>query len=357
MKVIHIVDEFSQSNHGILEAAVSTSNDLSNSGVTSEVWFPKTTSTHLFDFRGATPISLASTKLRDLGSKFCDSQKHFEKTIVISHGAWRYATRLAWQANRLGCKWIYTPHGMLEPWSMQQKWLQKKFYWHFFEHRFIRRANVIRATSVPEYKNLSSIFTTTQLLSNGIAVPGDRQHDLSQKKRVLFLGRLHHKKAPVELVEAWLASSLRHNQDFELIIIGNDDGELGKLKSLLDNTRANVQLRAPVYGDEKRKLFDSCSFFALPSHSEGFPVALLEAMAAGLVPLISDGCNLPDAFSEGVAIRLTPVPTDITKVLESVVLLSNQQIASMSDAAQKFVRERYSVESMASQQLKLIHSL
>ena len=339
LTVVHLIDEFSQSNHGVLEAAVATSKILSDLGVKSEVWFPRTSSDHSFDFRAATPITLATTKLSDAKKHIISSKHSLAKTVIVSHGAWRYPTRLAWQMHQLGCRWVYTPHGMLEPWSMREKWIRKKLYWRIFEHRFLKHADVIRATSVPEHKNLCSLFPSTQLISNGVSIPTDRVHNFTGKKRVLFLGRLHHKKAPVELVEAWLASSLCQNTDFELIVVGNVDGELEKLKSILLRKPSNIQLRPPVYGDAKNRLFDSCTFFALPSHSEGFPVALLEGMAAGLVPLITDGCNLPDAFDAGVAIRFTPFKEDIVEALEAIALFPNKKIASFSDAAQRFVRE------------------
>ena len=357
LKVVHLIDEFSQSNHGVLDAAVATSKILSDQGVKSEVWFPQTRSDHSFDFKAATPITLSTTSWRGARKHIIGSTLSLAKTVVVSHGAWRYPTRLGWQVHQLGCNWVYTPHGMLEPWSMRQKWIQKKLYWRIFEHRFVKHADVIRATSVPEHKNLRSLFPSAQLLPNGVSIPGDRVNNFDGKKRVLFLGRLHHKKAPVELVEAWLASTLCQNADFELIVVGNDDGELGKLQSILERKPSNIKLCPSVYGDAKRHLFERCTFFALPSHSEGFPVALLEAMAAGLVPLITDGCNLPEAFDAGVAIRLTPFREHIVEALETIALFPNQKIASFSNAAQRFVRERYSIESIAAQQLQLYQSL
>ncbi len=357
LKVVHLIDEFSQSNHGIIEAAVATSHVLADRGVHSEVWFPENSSNHTIDFRAAIPVAIAKSQLMDVRKHLTRCATAPADIVIVSHGAWRYPTRLAYQLQSAGCRWIYTPHGMLEPWSMRQKWIQKKLYWRFVEHKYVNRADIVRATSVPEHKNLSRIFRSAQLLPHGVNIPQQSVVRKNSKKRVLFLGRLHHKKSPVALVEAWLSSALNGNNDFELVIVGNDEGELVKLHAILDRTPANIQLRPPVYGNEKTQLFSECTFFALPSHSEGFPVALLEAMASGLVPLISDGCNLPDAFNEGVAIRLTPFKPEIELALNEIARFPDEKIAALSQNAQQFVKDRYSIESMAERQFELFNAL
>ena len=246
---------------------------------------------------------------------------------------------------------------MLEPWSMRHKWVRKSLYWQLVEKRLVRRANVVRATSLPEHENLRRLFATTTLVPNGVDSRDFRSRRFVGKKRVLFLGRLHFKKSPVSLVEGWLTSSLHNHPEFELVIVGNDDGELPKLKSVLTKFPSNVLLKSPVYGAEKAELFDSCTFFALPSHSEGLPVALLEAMSSGLIPLISDGCNLPDAFEANVAFRLNPSVDSIVETLNRVSQLSEESLDTIGQSTQRFASSRYSIEAIAEKQLFMYEDL
>lgn len=356
-RIIHLLAEFSQSNHGVLEAAVATSTVLAESGYCTEAWFPNRTSNHSFDFRSAQPREYSLSDLADAIRITRRVNLDVTRTVIVSHGAWCYPTRLAAQLKSLGFRWVYVPHGALEPWSMRHKRFRKSLYWKLLEKRLVRRADVVRATSLPEYESLKRLFATTQLVPNGVDSRDFRSRRFVDKKRILFLGRLHFKKSPVSLVEGWLASSLHNHSEFELVIVGNDDGELPKLQLILAQSPSNILLKSPVYGAEKEELFDSCTFFALPSHSEGLPVALLEAMSSGLIPLISDGCNVPDAFEENIAFRLNPSVDSIVETLNRISQLSVERLDVMGQATQRFASSNYSIEAIAKKQLIMYEKL
>ncbi|MEM7600006.1 MAG: glycosyltransferase, partial [Verrucomicrobiota bacterium] len=149
-------------------------------------------------------------------------------------------------------------------------------------------------------------------------------------------------------------SILAGMEEFELILVGNDDGELSQLRDL---TAPNITLKEPVFGEEKRVLFETCHFFALPSESEGFPVALLEGMAHGLIPMITDGCNLPEATTEGLAIGIEPTLSSITEGLETIRQMSSVEISERRSASRDFVEKRYSPPVIAAQHAALYHEL
>src|SRR6266496_385313 len=49
--------------------------------------------------------------------------------VVHIHGIWdEVQHQAAVTARQLGKPYIFTPHGMLTPWSLNQKWLKKKIY-------------------------------------------------------------------------------------------------------------------------------------------------------------------------------------------------------------------------------------
>jgi glycosyltransferase involved in cell wall biosynthesis len=120
------------------------------------------------------------------------------------------------------------------------------------------------------------------------------KHSINDKPIILFLGRLTEKKGVVYLLEAFslLPKNLREN--LQLVIAG--DGQLKKYliikaQSLKLN---NVIFTGYVHGDEKYGLLSLADFLCLPSiidssgDSEGFPVVLMEGLAAGLVILASN---------------------------------------------------------------------
>ncbi len=67
---------------------------------------------------------------------------------------------------------------------------------------------------------------------------------------------------------------------------------------------ASVVFAGPAFGASKRRLYEIADAFILPSHSEGLPMAVLEAWAAGLPVLMTEACNLPEGLEVAAAIRI-----------------------------------------------------
>jgi glycosyltransferase involved in cell wall biosynthesis len=59
-------------------------------------------------------------------------------------------------------------------------------------------------------------------------------------------------------------------------------------------------LGAKVYGADKLKVFEKADIFVLPSYSEGFSMAMLEAMAAGLPVIVTAVGAAPEVIKNGV---------------------------------------------------------
>ncbi|TWT83869.1 GDP-mannose:cellobiosyl-diphosphopolyprenol alpha-mannosyltransferase [Planctomycetes bacterium CA13] len=354
LTIINLVDDLTQVNFGIWNAAISTSPALKDAfGIRSEVWCVSPVATEI-------PSSLESgvdrvcfvksTKQNDIDEILRVSDANSNHCLVVSHGCWQGPTRLGFELKKRGFKWIYTPHGMLEPWSVSQKRLRKKAYFHFIEGPRARAADIVRAVSAPESIRLRKYFEPEkiQLFPNGIELPAEFSKRDPTFTRFLFLGRLHHKKGVVPLVHAFLQSCLNNRADVELVIAGTDDGEKANLECLLNNRGvSNVKLLGPTFGSAKDEILQSSDFFVLPSFSEGFPTAVVEAMGFGCIPLISEGCNFPEAFEAGLAIGVEPERESIHRGLNEALGLSLSQRQIQSQKVAKFIEDNYTLDQIA----------
>ena len=356
MKLINLVDNISPVNTGIWKAAIATAESLHHQfNIPSEIWYPAASKAEEDNLQQnllsvCSPVSLRTTRTTALAQIIKQRNLSSHDTIFISHGCWQYPTLWGAKASQLGFTWMYVPHGMLEPWSMQAKKWKKLPYFHLIEKRKALQANVVRAVGSPEYHNLLLHFPQTLLIPNGVPYLEMPDKDFSPPYTVLFMGRLHHKKGIVPLVQAWKQSRLFNNPNFQLKIAGPDDGELTAMQSQIEG---NITYLGPVYGDEKEKLLKESHFFALPSHSEGFPTAVLEGMQYGLIPLISEGCNFPEAFEQDLGIKVSPEVNDIIKGLNQLTELSSEHLAEQSKACAAFVNENYSLYRIAKMQGEL----
>lgn len=107
----------------------------------------------------------------------------------------------------------------------------------------------------------------------------------------LYMGRLVEIKGVALAIEAFSRAGLG---DEVTLRVAGDGPERGSLKALAERLGARVTFEGVVRGERKRALLARCGFGVFPSRddhpggrTEGMPVSVLEAMAAGVLPLVS----------------------------------------------------------------------
>jgi glycosyltransferase involved in cell wall biosynthesis len=121
---------------------------------------------------------------------------------------------------------------------------------------------------------------------------------------IIFLGRLFPKKG-IDLLIGSFAKLASERGNISLVIAGHDAGtgyrEELERKAEDAGVGNKTHFIGELRGARKFQALRSADLFALTSHSEGLPVAVLEAMACGLPVMITPGCNIPEilAFAAG----------------------------------------------------------
>ncbi|MGE0442304.1 MAG: glycosyltransferase family 4 protein [Gemmatimonadales bacterium] len=144
---------------------------------------------------------------------------------------------------------------------------------------------------------------TPDLLDAG----AERQYRTGDTVRILFVGWLSVSKGLFELLEAFAALAAR-NPGLELHLAG--DGQAGTAAKAWVAERGlegRVTFHGWVSGQAKLDLFRCADVFALPSHHEGMPNALIEAMAAGLPSVVTPVGCVPDVATDGQDALFVPV--------------------------------------------------
>jgi len=103
-------------------------------------------------------------------------------------------------------------------------------------------------------------------------------------KYIISVGRLVPEKGFDELCSAFEATTL----DCKLVIAGDADRESDYSNSLLERANDRLKFMGFVKRDALRILLSHASLFVLSSHNEGLPIAVLEALLAGVPILLSD---------------------------------------------------------------------
>lgn len=363
MRIINIVDRLDAVNFGIWNAALSTAYALRRDySVESELWYPRTQ----YKLANKAQKTVRCRPLDDCTKAGChrllgEAGMDWRQDIIITHGCWQYPTRWGRYLKDLGFTWLAVPHGMLEPWSLNHKRWRKSLYFRFVERRHLSSADACRGVAVTEAVNLEKLLRRrTVHIPNSVEwQPLAADKNCDKVRHFLFLGRLNKKKGIMELLKAWEQSEVWHSGRSVLTIAGPDDGEGALLRKWLEKSRASesVRLAPAAYGTEKDKMFRRSHFFVLPSFSEGFPTSILEALNMGLVPLVSDNCNFPELWENGLGLLANPVVENIVEALKTATDLPCASFQEQIKRGSEFVRRNYSNESVAKQQFDLCEQL
>ena len=138
--------------------------------------------------------------------------------------------------------------------------------------------------------NIDNVFILPNSINTDEAKTFDRVYSGNKPLNLLFMGRIVRSKGIEYIYEACVLLQKREIK-FNLFLAGKgteQDLYISKFSSLL---KENFIFKGVVSGKEKNSLMQKCDIFLLPSVSgEGLPIALIESMSFGLVPITtSDG--------------------------------------------------------------------
>jgi glycosyltransferase involved in cell wall biosynthesis len=173
--------------------------------------------------------------------------------------------------------------------------------------------------------------------------------------RLLFLSRIHAKKGLDLLVPAW-GKLTKEFPDWELLIVGPDEGgyQATVEKMIADcGCGDTCWIHPAVSGAEKHALLRTADLFVLPSHSEGFPMAVLEAAAHQIPVVQTDECNFPELTAAGGAWECRPDRDAVEAALRMALTAEDAERAEKGLRGRELVEKSYCWDQIASQIVSL----
>ena len=175
--------------------------------------------------------------------------------------------------------------------------------------------------------------------------------ELTGRPFVLFLSRLHYKKGLDVLAEAF-AVAARADDRLQLVVAGRYHGARQPFEKQVAELGIahRVHMVGPVYGRDKLAAFVDAACFCLPSHQEGFSMAVTEALACGAPAVISEGCHFPEVAQAGAGEVLPP---DADAIGAALARIAGDPILRqrMSEAGRTLIESHYTWPRIAEQTL------
>jgi glycosyltransferase involved in cell wall biosynthesis len=171
--------------------------------------------------------------------------------------------------------------------------------------------------------------------------------DAKKERDILFIGRLANQKNPTTLLEA--AKKVKA----QIVVIGN--GPLEKeLKENYGNMNGRLEWKGNIPNSELPGYMNRSKIFVLPSHYEGHPKTLIEAMSCGMPVIGADSLGIREIIRHGENGWLCG--TDVESIGQAIrKLLKDPALAQrIGDNARQFVLQNCTLEDIVEKELKVI---
>lgn len=272
--------------------------------------------------------------------------------ICHVHGLWEaHSLAVRRLATQMGKPLVSSVHGHLERWELRNKRFKKSLYSWLWERPSLARSVCLRALTeceVDDYRRFG-VRRPIALVPNGIdpierVDTADLVHrfpELAGKSIILFLSRLHHRKGILNLLQAWKTVAARHD-DAHLLIAGPEH-QGTPVRALISELKLakTITMMGVVSGQTKLAALSAAKYFCLPSFSEGFSMAVLEALSIGLPVVITPECNFPSVALAGAGVSTSNNPAMLAETLVSCLNVSLGEWQGMSTAGRCLARSHF----------------
>jgi glycosyltransferase involved in cell wall biosynthesis len=295
--------------------------------------------------------------------------------IIHIHALFSHASVAAARIARSAkVPYIVEPHGLLNRWGMRERRPRlKRLSFQMIETPILRGAAAVLYSSEQEALEAGQLGVEYKslMIPNPVDLPSTADvrgrvrashPELPGRTVVLFLSRLDPKKGLDLLLPAFAKLRESHPEAVLLVVGDGDSSYVASLKRDAQKLHADGGLIWAGFldGDDKRAVLADADLFVLPSYSENFGMAVVEAMGAGLPVVVSDQVGIHREVSRaGAGFVVNCSPEQIESALSK--LTAEPDLRKLMGIRAQGLARQFSPENVARRLVeayeKVLHSL
>jgi glycosyltransferase involved in cell wall biosynthesis len=187
------------------------------------------------------------------------------------------------------------------------------------------------------------------VLPNPVKMFSSAPRKVGLSPRVLYVGKLESRKGFDTLIAA-AAIVLRDFPKAEFWFAGHGELKEASEQASQLGISSQVRLLGWVSAEELERIYDHVDLFCLPSHNEGVPMSVLEAMSHGLPVICTPVGGIPDVVKDGSnGMFVEPGNADSIANMILRLLREPELAASLADAGHKTVQDTCKLELVVNQ--------
>ena len=269
----------------------------------------------------------------------------------------------SYYARKNNIPYIISPRGNLMKEPVEKKsFLKKIFYIGLIEEKNLSNASAIHFT-VPqereEYKELGFGYQKEITVPNGIDPGSFEKAESGQfrekfnipqnKKIILFLGRITWIKGLGILIPAFAEVSKKKPDTLLVVAGGDDEGYKKKVGGWVreNNIEDNVIFTGMITGKDKTAAYQDSDVFVLPSYSENFGMAVVEAMYMKLPVVVTNGVGIAPYIKEANAgVVINKNKKELTTAILGLLENKKHRI-NLGENGRKLVEDKFMMSKIA----------
>lgn len=189
----------------------------------------------------------------------------------------------------------------------------------------------------------NNVYALPNCIDISVAKTFQRQESHG-RLRLLYLGRIDKNKGIDFILDAL---KVLNKQDVEFIfrMAGKENVEGEYINKFKAELKENFEYCGVVSGKSKYNLLKDSDMFVMPSFYEGLPMALLECMSWGVVPIVTDVGSIGEYVKDGENGQLVKVK-DIASIVNAIMPFVNNRdlLKKMSENARNTIFTRLKPE-------------
>lgn len=307
------------------------------------------------------------------GRRYIASPAAAQCSILHQHAIWPAHSRLTqrWRA-MYGRPTVLTPHGSLQRHALEHSAWKKRLALAAYESRNMRDASCLQATAEQEMAAFRDfgLRNPVAIIPNAasdrwLAMSGDGDRFRVARglprgvPMVLYMSRIHPGKNVQGLIDA-MARVGEGMERWHLVVAGPTEPRERAYHARVVQSVASHGLDSRVHwvgelhGQDKRDAFAAASLFVLPTLSDNFAIAVVEALACGL-PVITTQGALPWSLlqTHGCGWWVPATTSHITKALRQATRMTPERLRIMGRRGRSLVERQFRWNDVARQTTQL----
>ena len=240
--------------------------------------------------------------------------------------------------------------------------VKKYFYGHWVEALLRRKVGAFVANSREIADELRALGIEEERITefpNGVVLPDSdwlaEAKNMRTGRRFVYAARLHPDKNVHVLHDAAIAVA-GEGQNLTMRLVG-DGSERDRLMPQSQAFDGGKTVEYPGFSSDVYSELQAADFFVSASVREGQSNALLEAMSAGLIPIVAPASGTRDVVIEGKTgfVVESADAEGFAEAIRHVLAMSDEERQSLAEAAYNFAKDNLSIDAIARKCLSTLH--